>query len=120
MLLDEALPTNEKGDGAVLCEPNPADPINICEADEEDEEKILYPVTAGGIFDPLKPPLLGVKGSGDEADAEKKEAVSEALEELEPDNKTKPGEENIDAATGLFGKLAAEVAVVVVLAPLAG
>ena len=23
----------------MLCEPNPADPINICAADEEDEEK---------------------------------------------------------------------------------
>ncbi len=40
----------------------------------------------------------------------------EALEELWP-SKTEPGEENIDAATGLFGKLAIELAVVVAAAP---
>jgi hypothetical protein len=63
-------------------------------------------VTAGGILDPLKPPLLSVNGKGDESNAEEKEVVLEALEELWP-SKTEPGEENIDAATGLFAAAAA-------------
>ena len=76
-------------------------------------------MTAGGILDPLKAPLLSVNGKGDESNVEEKEVVLEALEELWP-NKTKPGDENIDAATGLFEKLAIESAVVVAVAPPAG
>ena len=41
-----------------------------------------------------------------------------ALEELWPDEKNDPGGKNMVA--GLFGKLAAEVAVVVAVTPLAG